>query len=175
MILGLDVSTRMTGATILDSTGQMLYNECWDTRNKNKFQNHFDKARFIKKKVLELKSLFKITNVFIEKPFMFFNSGGSTAKTMSSLQNFNGMVSWICSDTFDIDPVYFTASESRKLVGVKVPRGQNSKIKSFEFVVDNEPSFVVEYTKKGNLKPGVTDRSDSWIIARAGLNICKNN
>ena len=107
---------------------------------------------------------------------MFFKSGGSTAKTMSSLQNFNGMVSWICCDVFSVEPEYFTAAESRKIVGIKVPRGQNSKLESFKFVVDNEPSFIVEYTKKGNLKPGVTDRSDSWVIAMAGVLKCiKNN
>ncbi len=175
MILGLDISTRMTGATVLDCEGKMLYNESWDTRNKNRFPDHFAKARFVKGKIEEIKSLYDIEGVYIEKPFMFFNSGGSTAKTMSSLQNFNGMVSWMCSDLFHIDPIYFTAAESRKAVGVKVRRGENSKQKSFEFVVDNEPTFVVEYTKKGNLRPGVTDRSDSWIIAKAGYVTCKNN
>ena len=175
MILGLDVSTRMTGATVLDFSGKMLYNEVWDTRNKNHFTDHFEKAAFLESRLKEIQNKFPPTAVFIEKPFMFFRSGGSTAKTMSSLQNFNGMVSWICCSMFDLKPQYFTAAEARKLVGIKVPRGQDSKIESFKFVVDKEPSFVVEYTKKGNLKPGVTDRSDSWVIAMAGLKECSKN
>ena len=174
IILGLDISTRMTGATIFDATGAMLYNEVWDTRNKKKFPDHFFKARFVQQRILDIKSRFDITSVFIEKPFMFFNSGGSTAKTMSSLQTFNGMVSWICSDVFGVDPEYFTASAARKAAGVTIKRGENSKEKVFQFVVDNQPDFVVEYTSKGNLKPGVTDRSDSWVIARAGLKYCQN-
>ena len=32
MILGLDISTSITGATVLDNDGNILYNEAWDTR-----------------------------------------------------------------------------------------------------------------------------------------------
>ena len=31
---------------------------------------------------------------------------------------------------------------------------------------------MVEYTKHGNPKPGVMDKSDSWVIAKAGFIIC---
>ena len=172
MILGLDISTSITGATVLDENGTCVYNEFWDTRNKNKFPTHFDKARFLRQKLQEIKTKFKIKTTYIEKPFMFFNSGGSTAKTMSSLQNYNGMISWICSDTFSSDPNYLTASEARKHVGIKVVRGENSKQKSFNFVVASEPTFVVEYTRNGNIKPGIMDKSDSWVIAKAGYNLC---
>ena len=84
------------------------------------------------------------------------------------------MVSWICSDTLSIDPEYFTAAAARKSAGVTIKRGENSKEKVLQFVLDSEPNFVLEYTSKGNLKPGVTDRSDSWVIAKAGLNSCQN-
>ena len=172
MILGLDISTSITGATVLDKNGVCVYNEFWDTRNKNKFPTHFDKARHLRQKLEDIKSRFQVSEVYIEKPFMFFNSGGSSAKTMSSLQNYNGMISWICSDAFKKDPDYLTASEARKAVGIKVPRGENSKQKSFDFVVANEPTFIVEYTRHGNPKPGVMDKSDSWVIAKAGHLIC---
>ena len=32
MILGLDVSTSITGATLLNNKGEVIYNEAWDTR-----------------------------------------------------------------------------------------------------------------------------------------------
>ena len=64
------------------------------------------------------------------------------------------------------------ASSARKKVGVQTKRGEKAKEKSFDFVVANEPTFVVEYTKNGNPKPGTLDKSDSWIIARAGFLIC---
>jgi len=174
MILGLDISTRMTGATVVDRSGAMIFNESWDTRNKNKFPDHFEKAAFIKERLLKIEKENNIVAIFIEKPFMFFNSGGSTAKTMSALQSFNGMVSWITRDVFGLTPQYLTAGESRKLVGIKVKRGENSKKKVVDFVVDNEPDFVLDYTKAGNLRPGISDRADSWVLAKAGMVLWKS-
>jgi hypothetical protein len=117
--------------------------------------------------------VYRIEKVFIEQPFMFFNSGGSTAKTMATLQRFNGMVSWICCDIFGSEPEHLTAHESRKLVGIKVPRGENAKVTVLDFIVDCEPTFEVLYTKHGNPKPGCFDRADSLVIAKAGYEICR--
>jgi len=33
MIIGLDVSTSITGATVIDEDGKLLHCEAWDTRN----------------------------------------------------------------------------------------------------------------------------------------------
>ena len=106
---------------------------------------------------------------------MFFNSGGSTAKTMSILQSFNGMVSWICKEVFKRNPEHITVAEARKSVGIKVKRGEKSKEKVLEYVVDNHRQIVVEYTKHGNPKPGTYDMCDSLIIALTGYNICAKN
>ena len=64
------------------------------------------------------------------------------------------------------------ATSARKQVGIKISRGENSKQKSFDFVVANEPTFIVEYTRHGNPKPGIMDKSDSWVIAKAGYVLC---
>ena len=45
MILGLDISTSITGATIIDDKGNVIFCEAWDTR---KLKNFFDKAAYIK-------------------------------------------------------------------------------------------------------------------------------
>ena len=44
MILGLDISTSITGATILDENGNIIENIAWDTR---KYKNFFQKAEYI--------------------------------------------------------------------------------------------------------------------------------
>jgi hypothetical protein len=88
---------------------------------------------------------------------------------MSILQNFNGMVSWLVYKHFGFKPEYLTASQARKLCGIKVPRGTKAKEKVLEFVLDNVPNFGIEYTKFGNPRPGELDRADSWVIAKAGL------
>ena len=61
------------------------------------------------------------------------------------------------------------ATSARKSVGVPIKRGDNAKQKVLQFLLDNEPAFVILYTKYGNPKPEEYDRADSIIIAKAGL------
>ena len=46
-ILGLDISTSITGVTVIED-GKILKTEFWDTRNKNKFPTFYEKEKFIK-------------------------------------------------------------------------------------------------------------------------------
>jgi Holliday junction resolvasome RuvABC endonuclease subunit len=165
MILALDISTSITGASVIDIDGNIVFCEAWDLR---KIKNIFEKATKIKSELMDVRKQFAIRQVYIEQPFMFFNSGGSSAKTMAVLQRFNGIVSWLCLEQFFYEPLYLTAGQARKLVGLKIPRGQKAKPVVLQFVLDNDPTFEVEYTKHGNPKPGVYDRADSWILAKAG-------
>ena len=170
MILGLDISTTITGATVLDMSGTYVYNEYWDTRNKNHFPTIYHKAHYVKEKLLSLP--YKFEHIFIEQSLQSFRSGFSSAQTLSTLSRFNGIVSWICWDEFDRLPEMLAATSARKQVGIKVSKGEKGKQKSFDFVLANEPTFIVEYTKNGNVKPGIMDKSDSWVIAKAGYNLC---
>lgn len=169
MILGLDISTSITGFCVLDASGEVIRANAWDTRNKNKYATVFDKARFIKENLCEIKAQYPIEKVFIEKPFSFFGSGGSTAKTMATLQRFNGIISWICYSTFDKIPEYYTAQQARKLNGIKISRGTKAKKEIVKWLLDSEPSFSVEYTSHGNPKPKYFDIADAIVIAKAGL------
>ena len=51
MILGLDISTSITGYTVLLNNGQIAEIGHWDTRNKNHFTDLFSKALYIKDKI----------------------------------------------------------------------------------------------------------------------------
>lgn len=168
MILGLDISTSITGATVLDETGEVLYCQAWDMRNKNKFPDLYSKAKFIKGKLWEIDDDFGIHDVFIEQSLMAFRPGFSSAKTILTLAKFNGIVSYICQENFDAKIEYIGASTARKACGIKVEKGRKAKEVVLNFVLDNEDKFVIEYTKQGNPKPGSYDRSDSYIIAKAG-------
>jgi len=169
MILGLDISTSITGFCILDAQGEIIRSGVWDTRNKNKFETFFDKIQYVKDGLQEIKAQYPIQKVFIEKPFMFFGSGGSTAKTMAALQKFNGTVSWICYETFKHQPTYFTAQQARKLNEIKVEKGKDTKKQILQWVLDNCPDFSVEYTHKGNPRPKYFDIADAIVVAKAGL------
>ena len=173
MILGLDVSTSITGVSVINRKGDILLCEAIDTRNKNKFPSLLSKASFIKSKLREIKNAHKIDEIYIEESLQSFRSGFSSAKTLSTLSKINGIVSYLVWDIFKKEPEYIASTSARKLCGVKVPRGQKAKEVVLNFVLDNEPDFVIEYTRHGNPCPGTYDRADSLILARAGLEYCR--
>ena len=174
MILGLDVSTSITGVTVVDNSGSILYNDAWDTR---KFKNIFEKATYVKEQIHDLYDKYglnryshtgnAIEHIFIEQSLQSFRSGFSSAKTLSTLSRFNGIVSWMCFDIFSIEPEYVAATSARKLAGIKVSRGQKAKEVVLKHV-EEQNWLSVEYTKHGNPKPQFYDRADSIIIAKAG-------
>jgi hypothetical protein len=88
---------------------------------------------------------------------------------MAALQRFNGVVSWMVYECFEIEPEYLGATQARKLVGIKVPRGQKAKKVVMEHLLATEPDFTIQYTNRGNPKPQEFDRADALVIARAGL------
>lgn len=171
MILGLDVSTSIVGAAVFDNSGNHVIDVSWDVR---KYKNFFQKARVIQDKVEELKCELrhrKIERIFIEQPLMFLSSGMTTAKTITTLSKFNGMISWMVHQVFNLTPEYIEAGTARRLCGIKVPRGTKAKKCVLEYLLDNEPKFHVEYTRHGNPKPEAFDRADAIIIAKAGHSI----
>jgi len=165
MILGLDISTSITGYTILDSGGSILVCDHIDLR---KEKNFFKKIQIVRKCLEELEGEYPIEQVYVEQSLQSFRSGFSSAQTLSLLSKINGIVSWLCYNMFYGEPKYLAATSARKLCGIKVPKGQKAKAVSLQFVVDNVPGFEVEYTRHGNPKAGYADRSDSYVIARAG-------
>jgi hypothetical protein len=169
MILGLDISTSITGATVIDENGKVIHNEAWDLR---KYKEFFQKAEIVKGKIWELDDTFFIKEVYIEQSLQSFRSGFSSAKTLSILSRFNGVVSWLCYDILKLKPEYIAATSARKKCGIKVPKGTKAKQVIIQYVLDNVPSVLIEYTKHGNPKPHCFDKADSWVIANAGY-ICQ--
>ena len=165
--LGLDISTSITGATIIQD-GKIIESFIWDTRNKRKFPTLYQKASLIQESFGTIRKKYDITDIYIEQSLQSFRSGFSSAKTLSTLSRFNGIVSWLCYKTFDIEPEMIAASSARKLAGVGIKRGDNAKEKVLQFIIDNYPQITIEYTKHGNPKPGIYDMCDSIIIGLAG-------
>tara|TARA_R100000995_G_C3459694_1_gene112442 strand:+ start:281 stop:814 length:534 start_codon:yes stop_codon:yes gene_type:complete len=165
MILGLDISTSITGYTVLDADGNIVICDHVDLR---KEKNFFNKVQLVNTCLEELSDDHPIEQVYIEQSLQSFRSGFSSAQTLSLLSKINGIVSWLCYNLFYGEPKYLAATSARKLCGIKVPKGQKAKAVSLQFVIDNVPAFEVEYTRHGNPRPGYTDRSDSYVIAKAG-------
>ena len=173
-ILGLDISTSITGASIIENN-KIIFSEAWDLRNKNKFADVFDKAAFIKERLIDIRATHNPQAVFIEKSLQMFRSGFSSSKVLSTLSSFNGIVSYLCHQELGVKPEYVSASSARKECGIKIPRGEKAKKVVLNFLLDNEPQFEVEYTSAGNPKPRYYDIADSIVIARAGQKMRLNS
>jgi hypothetical protein len=170
MLLGLDISTSITGVTVLDSDGEVILCDVWDLR---KVKGFFQKVEKTKTLLETLKRDQEIERVFIEQSLQSFRSGFSSAQTLSTLARFNGTLSWLCYELFHVEPEFIGASTARRLSGIRVPKGRKAKEVVLEKILDIDPTFVIEYTKYGNPKPGTYDRADSLVIAKAGYEICK--
>ena len=186
MILGVDVSTSITGFAII-ADDELVYYDYIDLRKK---KGIFAKTLAIKEKITDIyemyqcnnepgvmtgNSVYPIEHIYIEQPFTFFNSGGSSAKTMAVLQRFNGVVSWLLYELFEFEPEYIGATSARKTAGIKIPRGQKAKKVVVEYLLKNETAFKVEYTRHGNPKAQYFDMADAIVIARAGYKIEQKN
>ena len=174
MILGIDVSTSITGFAIIGKKGQLIDSYSCDLR---KYKNVFDKAEQVAKVLEDYSSMFaeNIESVYIEQSLFMFMSGRSSAKTIALLSKFNGIVSWLCYDILDIKPEFLAATTARKHCGIKVPRGKKAKEVVLQYLLDNEPNFKIEYTRNGNPKPESYDRADAIVIARAAQKIENEN
>ena len=182
MILGIDISTSITGFAVV-AEGEIVFYDSVDLR---KYKNLFEKAERIKEAIFNLFDNYqydrdsnhwievdqdtenKINHVYIEQSLHMFMGGKSSAKTLSTLTRFNGIVSWLVYEMFEMEPKFIGSTSARKHAGIKVPRGQKAKQVVLQHLLDNEPAFKIEYTKHGNPKPESYDRADAIVIAKAG-------
>ena len=138
MVLGIDISTSITGFAVV-AEGELVFYDSIDLR---KYKNIFDKTIAIKEKLLDIyemyqcnnddtptvgSSEFPIKDIYIEQSLHMFMGGKSSAKTLSTLTRFNGIVSWLVFELFEIRPEFIGATSARKQAGIKVPRGQKAK------------------------------------------------
>jgi len=173
MILGLDISTSIIGATVISQEGEILSTFAWDMRNKNHFPDNFTKYNHIQGELLDIEREYNIKYIFIEQSLQMFRSGFSSAKTLSTLSSFNGVATYLCYRELGIKPEHISASSARKACGIKIPKGTKAKEEVVRYLLENESKFEVEYTKAGNLKPKYYDIADSIVIAKAGCELVK--
>ena len=184
LILGLDVSTSVTGVCIINPDIQ--------PDDKGSHVLHLDRIEFKKCKTLwekadltavELSELFKKFpgeyRVALEEPLMGFRAGMSSAATITTLMRFNGIVSYISREIFKVDPEYISSSHARKLCGIKMQRtsiaGISGKEQVFKYMSEHDLKHV-QWPLKKNGKPidASRDMCDSYVIARAAC-LTQNN
>jgi len=163
MILGLDVSTNRTGWAIINDKQELVDSDFYKTKPKTPLE---ERAMALKENVLDpIMKLHDIKEIRIEEPFMMFSGGKTTARTMSSLQRFNGMVSLIAHQLLKKPPTLVGATTARSRCGIKVPRGTKAKQVVMMFCASQYDNFIMEYTRHGNPKPGIDDEADAIVVA----------
>lgn len=172
IILGLDISTSITGYTILDDEmniikmGHIEFSKC---------NGLWEKVDLAKKELDALLTEFPVEKVYIEESLMSFSSGLSSAATITTLVKFNALVSYLVRAKTGFDPLHISAATARKSVGIKLLQkkkcGLSHKEQSFLWCTGPlGPLAHLEFpkTKTGKFKPFVADEVDSYVIARAG-------
>lgn len=175
IILGLDVSTTITGVCVIDSSidindsGDHII--LLDRIEFKKCNSLWEKADRVKEYLEKISH--KIDKVVLEEPLMGFRPGLSSALTITTLMRFNGIVSYIARQIFDKDPEYISSSHARKLCGIKLKKtseGGPQKEQVFDFFSKNDLKHIVWPTKKsGSMVDWSRDATDSYCIAKAAM------
>jgi Holliday junction resolvasome RuvABC endonuclease subunit len=115
MILGLDVSTATVGYTILSNDGALVeINYISLSKTKGLTTKGFAFREALRKIINKHKD---IDAVYIEEYFQKFARGMSSARTITLLSAFNGIVQFICEDELKVKPELLSVSRCRSLAG----------------------------------------------------------
>jgi Holliday junction resolvasome RuvABC endonuclease subunit len=172
MILGLDVSTSIVGWCVLNDNGELVK---LDHIVLNKITTGiYDKANEVKVILNNIKKQYNINNIYVEESLMRFRRGMSSAKTLSVLSKFNGIVSYIAASVFEINPVHILAPHGRKVCGVIISRQSKRQLGIKQIILNHVSKelgdkLAIAHTKTGKPKPWMYDRCDAYIMARAGF------
>lgn len=170
-ILGIDISTSMIGFAVMDSDKKLI------SYDKLKFKSDKtleQRAEYFKNKIINIDKYHSISEVFIEQPAMMFGRGKTTAQTMSKLQRFNGMCSYVIFSELSLVPRLVHANTARKKMNISVPR---NVLKKKHFIINEVKkkytNFNFNLTRFGNPEPGTDDIADAIVVAHAGVCLLK--
>lgn len=188
-IIGLDVSSKTIGLTLMDVSGKLLdisHISFPKTSKKNGEITIYHKADFFKNTIEDYLMDYDLKHIFIEEPL----KNGPNIGTTILLAKFNGVVSQIMWELYGIMPEHITVHDCRKIffpeflkeetktkkktgkketkITLSFPDGDKKQF-VFDKVAWLEPQIKWEYNKLGQLDVENYDRADSYVVAKAGL------
>ena len=177
MILGLDVSTATIGYAVLDKDGFVLEMNYISLKKTKGLTN---KGFCFRTTLREIMKRHNIEKIYIEEYFQRFARGMSSARTITLLSSFNGIVQYICHDELGVAPEPIAVGTCRSLVGIKTlskkKAGKDVKEQVFDWVSDHLqyrwPTKILQSgPRKGKLiiLDEARDMADAWVVAKAGF------
>lgn len=193
MILGCDISTSISGYTVINDKGEIVYNESVDTRRVKDLDEVID---INLKNLEEIINSHKIEHIFVEENLKSFAYQRSNASTLIKLSKLNGIFCYMSYREHGLKPQLLNPNSARSKYGLSIKASmREAKLKALmetrgikkrtakskvtkEIVLDyieeqEGDSFTYDMTYAGNPKPEAYDRADSLVVARAGEKIIK--
>lgn len=147
LILGLDISTSVTAYTLVN-TEQPLRNFVidYDGIHLSNLKTLYDKAEAIKDSLKIIAREHKVDKVYVEESLQAFRRGLSSAKTLSTLSRFNGVVCYLAEDIFNVPVELVNVVHARSSLGIKLNRKSDVNVKD----------QILEWSKKQKELQGIS-------------------
>ena len=176
MLLALDISTSCTGYCLFNEDELIDIGHI----DLSKHKGLYEKATHVKDRILILNHHYKIDRVVVEENLQAFRPGLSSAKTLMTLAQFNGVVRWICHEHLFVEVVAINVNTARKSVGLKIDKKDKSKTtkeKVLDWVSADDPSikWPTKILKSGPNKGQkricneAYDMADAYVIGKSFL------
>ena len=176
MLLALDISTSCTGYCLFDEDKLVDIGSI----NLSKHKGLFEKASLVKSEISKLSLKYQIKHVAVEENLQAFRPGLSSAKTLMTLAQFNGVVRWICHENLAVPVESINVNTARKNVGLKINKKDKSKTtkeKVLDWVSADEPAikWPTKILKSGPNKGQkrfcneAYDMADAYVIGKSFL------
>ena len=174
MILALDISTSCTGYCLFDEDALVDIGSI----NLSKHKGLYEKASHVKSAIIELDDIHPIDRVVVEENLQAFRPGLSSAKTLMTLAQFNGVVRWICHERLNVPVEAINVNTARKNVGLKIDKKDKTKTtkeKVLDWVSKDDPTikWPTKILKSGPNKgqkrvcSEAYDMADAYVIGKA--------
>lgn len=185
IVLGLDVSTTYTGVSLLGSEQgskipDVLLLDHIHFKGCNTIWDKIDVVKEYFDTVTTRDAWRSPDRIFVEDPVKRFTVGASSANTIMLAARFNGLVSYVVRNKFNIEPEYITSGAARTACGLKMKQrkkcGLSHKEQTFNEMMQTDLSHLVwDKKRNGKVVDHAYDIVDSYVIGKAGIRLTNEN
>jgi len=153
----------------------------------SKLSGIYNKAEYVREHFENLANEYDIQHVYIEEALQSFRRGFSSAKTLSTLAMFNGIISYLAFKTFVSSEITLVnVIRARSSLGIKLDRksDKNTKEQVFEWVQKRKEfenfQWPTKVLKSGPRKgqeifdKSCYDIADAAVMSMFGINLLDN-